>query len=164
MNFEFLYKGATHSVDVKDNRLITFADSAATIEIERRSDGRLFIVKGNSRREVCAVVAGEKTFVDIDGVVYEFAQPSQDTALPGGEGGDSADPSKVFAPMPGKIVKLMVVEGDEVAERQQLVIVEAMKMENVVIAKAAGIVSAVNFAEGAQVDTEHPIIELELGE
>jgi biotin carboxyl carrier protein len=45
-----------------------------------------------------------------------------------------------------------------------MVIVEAMKMENPVNAQAKGKVKAVNFAVGQQVDTESPIIELELEE
>jgi biotin carboxyl carrier protein len=45
-----------------------------------------------------------------------------------------------------------------------MVIVEAMKMENQVNAKAGGTVKAINFAPGDQVDTESPIIELDLGE
>jgi len=45
-----------------------------------------------------------------------------------------------------------------------MVIVEAMKMENQVNAKAKGKVKAVNFAVGDQVDTETPIIELEIEE
>ena len=64
--------------------------------------------------------------------------------------------------MPGNIVKLLVAVGDTVEVKQQTVIVEAMKMENPVLARAKGIVKAVNFAEGDQVDTETPIIELEL--
>ena len=70
----------------------------------------------------------------------------------------------VAAPMPGKIVKIMVEVGDEVDVKHPMVIVEAMKMENQVNAKAAGTVKAVNFAAGDQVDTETPIIELDLPE
>ena len=49
-------------------------------------------------------------------------------------------------------------------EKQPLVIVEAMKMENSVLCRANGTVRAVNFAAGDQVDTETPIIELEIAE
>ncbi len=49
-------------------------------------------------------------------------------------------------------------------EKQPMVIVEAMKMENQVNSKAKGTVKAVNFAAGDQVDTETPIIELDLAE
>jgi biotin carboxyl carrier protein len=66
--------------------------------------------------------------------------------------------------MPGKIVKIMAEVGGDVREKQALVIVEAMKMENPVLARAKGKVKAIHFAVGDQVDTESPIIELELEE
>jgi biotin carboxyl carrier protein len=64
--------------------------------------------------------------------------------------------------MPGKIVKLLVGEGEKVAEKQPMVIVEAMKMENQVNSPSAGTVRKINFMDGDQVGTEIPIIELEI--
>ena len=74
----------------------------------------------------------------------------------------AGEKDKILAPMPGKIVKIQVAMGDEVTEKQPMVIVEAMKMEHQVMARANGKVKAINFADGDQVDTESPIIELEL--
>lgn len=67
----------------------------------------------------------------------------------------------IFSPMPGKIVKILVGEGDKVRKNQGLVIVEAMKMENEIRSPSAGIVKKINFKEGNLVDTVDPIIELE---
>ena len=61
-------------------------------------------------------------------------------------------PQRVTAPMPGKIVKLLVKPGDKVQPRQGLVVVEAMKMENELRARAAGTVSEVRVREGASVE------------
>jgi biotin carboxyl carrier protein len=61
-------------------------------------------------------------------------------------------PQRVTAPMPGKIVKLLVKPGDKVQPRQGVVVVEAMKMENELRARAAGTVSEVRVAEGASVE------------
>jgi biotin carboxyl carrier protein len=66
---------------------------------------------------------------------------------PAGEG-----PQRVTAPMPGKIVKLLVKPGDKVQPRQGLVVIEAMKMENELRARAAGTVSEVRVTEGASVE------------
>jgi biotin carboxyl carrier protein len=67
---------------------------------------------------------------------------------------DTADegPQRVTAPMPGKIVKLLVKPGDRVQPRQGVVVVEAMKMENELRARAAGTVSEVRVTEGASVE------------
>jgi pyruvate carboxylase subunit B len=70
----------------------------------------------------------------------------------------------ISSPMPGKIVKILVREGDKVRKGQGLVIVEAMKMENEIRSPGAGIVKKINFKEGNLVDTADPIIELELEE
>ncbi len=162
MNYEFVYKGEVKTVELKDNRLVSFGDGAVPIEVEYTPDGRIFVKNGVVVKEIYAAVDGDRTFVDIDGVLFEFTRPSQDAAAAGDVGGDMADPSKIFAPMPGKIVKLLVKIGDTVEPKQHLVIVEAMKMENIIVAKARARVKAINYTVGDQVDTDHPIVELEL--
>ncbi len=124
----------------------------------------LFNVTVNGHSYSAAAVYNKGVYyVDIDSVLFELKEPSEDGFAGGGAGHEGAK-DKIFAPMPGKIVKVMVEVGDAVVEKQPLVIVEAMKMENQVNAKAVGTVKAVNFAAGDQVDTETPIIELELAE
>jgi biotin carboxyl carrier protein len=58
----------------------------------------------------------------------------------------------VSAPMPGKIVKVLVAEGEEVKEGQGLVVVEAMKMENELRSPKAGKVVELRAKEGATVE------------
>ena len=125
--------------------------------------GKFSIESDGSRTTVCGFAAKDVIYVEIASRVYEFKERSDDTTA-GGGGDQDTQPDKIFAPMPGKIVKLMVSVGDEVAARQQAVIVEAMKMENPVLTQAAGKVKAVHFDVGDQVDTENPIIELEIGD
>jgi len=61
---------------------------------------------------------------------------------------------KVIAPMPGKVVKVLVTEGQEVAAGAALVVLEAMKMEHTVRAAEAGTVQALHVAVGDQVDAD----------
>jgi biotin carboxyl carrier protein len=72
---------------------------------------------------------------------------------PGAErrGGQSG-PVRVVAPMPGKIVRVLVRPGDTVGPRQPVVVVEAMKMENELRADRGGTVSEVHAQEGSSVD------------
>lgn len=112
---------------------------------------------------VAAKVHNGLAYVDVESSLFEFRQPSDDTVA-GAIGDIHGEKDKVYAPMPGKIVKLLVAVGDEVEAKQPLLIVEAMKMENQVLALASGTVKAINFSAGDQVDTETPIIELELHE
>ena len=59
---------------------------------------------------------------------------------------------RVTAPMPGKIVRVLVAPGDEVNARQGLVVVEAMKMESEIISPKAGRVKEVAVTEGMSVE------------
>lgn len=65
------------------------------------------------------------------------------------------------APMPGKILELLVKEGDEVEEGEPVVILEAMKMENELKAPAAGVVASVSVAEHDSVEKSQTILEIE---
>jgi biotin carboxyl carrier protein len=87
-------------------------------------------------------------------VVVELPGRSWSSTRPGGApGGATAGPHRIVAPMPGKIVKVLVKPGDEVLPRQGLVVVEAMKMENELRSQLAGTVSEVRVTEGASVET-----------
>jgi acetyl/propionyl-CoA carboxylase alpha subunit len=64
----------------------------------------------------------------------------------------AAGESRVVAPMPGKIVRILVEPGQLVDARQALVVVEAMKMENELKATRAGTVREVRVQEGQAVE------------
>lgn len=65
-----------------------------------------------------------------------------------GSGGGAQGPRPVKAPMPGRVVRLLVGPGSEVAEGQGVVVIEAMKMQNELKASKAGRVAAVGVAVG----------------
>jgi biotin carboxyl carrier protein len=64
----------------------------------------------------------------------------------------SAGEHRVVAPMPGRIVRVLVAAGQDVAARQGLVVVEAMKMENEIASPKAGRVKEVAVREGESVE------------
>jgi biotin carboxyl carrier protein len=76
-------------------------------------------------------------------------------------GGAAQGPQRLVAPMPGKVVKVLVRPGDKVAARQGLVIVEAMKMENELRSTRAGTVSEVKVAEGSSVEAGAALVIIE---
>jgi len=69
-----------------------------------------------------------------------------------GPAAHAAGPQRITAPMPGKVVRVLVKPGDDVKARQGLVVVEAMKMENELRAARDGRVRDVAAAEGQSVD------------
>jgi glutaconyl-CoA/methylmalonyl-CoA decarboxylase subunit gamma len=69
-------------------------------------------------------------------------------------------PGAVAAPLPGLILRLSTKEGDIVEPGQPLLVMEAMKMENVVTAPHHGKVKKVFVAEGASVSEGDPLVEI----
>ena len=66
--------------------------------------------------------------------------------------GTGTGPQRLVAPMPGKVVRVLVKAGDLVAARQPVVVVEAMKMENELRASREGTVAEIHASEGMSVD------------
>ena len=63
--------------------------------------------------------------------------------------------------MPGRVVRVLVAPGDEVAARQPVVVVEAMKMENELRSPKAGRVKDVAVTEGASVEAGRVLVVVE---
>lgn len=68
----------------------------------------------------------------------------------------------IKAPMPGMVRVVMVTAGDLVERTSTLVVLEAMKMENNILAGAAGSVTRVHAAVGVSVEKNAPLVEIEL--
>jgi len=66
--------------------------------------------------------------------------------------GDDHGPRKITAPMPGKVVRLLVREGDEVEPGRGVAVVEAMKMQNEIKSPKKGTVQKILVSEGAAVN------------
>jgi biotin carboxyl carrier protein len=82
---------------------------------------------------------------------------AKDAAAPGAGTG----PQRVIAPMPGKVVKVLVSAGEAVEPRQGLVVIEAMKMENELKATRAGHVKEVHVTEGTLVEAGRLLVVID---
>lgn len=67
----------------------------------------------------------------------------------------------VLAPMPGTIVDILASEGASVEEDQDLLILEAMKMENPIASPAAGKVKSIKVSVGEKVHADQLLMEIE---
>lgn len=75
--------------------------------------------------------------------------------------GDAVTEGSLKAPMPGKILDILVNEGDEVTKGQPVVILEAMKMENELKAASDGVVTSISVKVGQSLEKNSPILEIE---
>lgn len=73
----------------------------------------------------------------------------------------SSNISSIEAPMPGLILDINVHVGQEVNEDDALLVLEAMKMENIITAPRQGIIKAIHASKGNPVDRGHLLIEFE---
>ena len=93
-----------------------------------------------------------RTTAYVQGVPVAVAP--QPVAAPAPAPVSSGSGADVTSPMPGKVFKLVAKPGDSVSEGQVIMILEAMKMENEIVAPQAGVVDAILVKEGDMVETE----------
>ena len=74
--------------------------------------------------------------------------------------GDNHGPKKITAAMPGKVVRLLVREGDEVEPGAGVAVVEAMKMQNEIRAPKAGTIDRIFISEGQAVAAGDPLVTI----
>jgi pyruvate carboxylase subunit B len=101
-----------------------------------------------------AVVGGIPHELSIEGLEEEKAGSPEPAAVAAGEGA-------VTAIMPGKIIRVLVAEGDQVAEEDIVCILEAMKMENELKAPKAGVIKKLYIQPGQDVETGAVLAEIE---
>lgn len=135
-------------------------------------EGQTFDVKvlDDPRRDQVRVeVDGETFTVGVDGVpvVTEVAAGAREDAperrgdAPGtGAGSIGAGAGAVAAPLPGVIKSIAVRPGQVVAADDELLVIEAMKMDNVIRAIRGGTVGIIHVTEGRQVAYGEPLLEM----
>jgi len=127
-------------------------------EIDEVGDTTIWFHSGGVMDNARYFREGDRLHVQQRGLtlaVRDLTLAAPETAAAGGGDG------KVRATMNGRVVAILVKPGERVAAGQAVMTLEAMKMEHVHVADVAGIVSAVNVAEGEQVTTG--IVAVEIG-
>jgi biotin carboxyl carrier protein len=171
VTFEIEVNGRARSVAVEragaDGRFRVTIDGETTlVDAQRFGDfgisllfpdgshesGTVHIAPAAARGEWLAVVDGRTASVVVNGRRSRHA----------GDGAGAGDgEQRIVAPMPGRVVRVLVAPGDEVEARQPVVVVEAMKMENELRAARAGRVREVAAAAGTSVDAGRVLVVIE---
>ena len=112
------------------------------------SNGRVFDCRVEGRAESGKPV---DVFVGTDHFYVTLTDPKRLRGF-AGETEHADEAARIVAPMPGKVVRVLVSPGDHVEAGSGIVVVEAMKMQNEMKSPRTGVVSAVNVQVGATVN------------
>lgn len=158
--------GREHEVDIATRPDGTVAASvggrAVTLDVVAFSERELSLRVGSRVLDLTVEGAAPLLGMVAGGMrSYVPVESERNRAAARAKGADPAAKARdVRAPMPGRVIKVFVAEGDEVKAGQPVVIVEAMKMENEVKAKGAGVVAKVHAAVGATVEANALLVSL----
>jgi biotin carboxyl carrier protein len=172
MTFQFEVADRLRAVEVTPhhNGYLVTVDGRTRFVSAVRVDGQtLSLLIGQpdsdeSRSIEAAVVplAGDDLVdVHLDGVRVPVATRNGHERRRVGPRAQTTGAQRMTAPMPGKIVRVLVKAGEVVKRRQVLVVVEAMKMENELRATRDGTVSAVFVSEGQSVEAGTALVTVD---
>jgi biotin carboxyl carrier protein len=136
-------------------------------DLAKISDGNFHIIAGgkNYRAEVVKADVTTKTFtIKMNGKNLQVSLKDKFDLLLEQMGMNSTSASKVNnlrAPMPGLIIDLKVKAGDRVNQNDPLLILEAMKMENIIKSPGEGVVKNVKVEKGQSVEKGQVLVEFE---
>ena len=164
--FRLAVDGRIHLVDVSrtgefglclltaptDNSEVTFSVRDSPRQVTAPVSTELHIAPGAAPGELLIGLAGRTAAVTVNG--RRTGHVADAAAHRHGE-------ISIIAPLPGRIVRVMAAAGDEVAARQPVVVVEAMKMENELRAPRAGKVKDVPVAAGMSVEAGRVLAVIE---
>ena len=116
--------------------------------------GRSFVVDLDRRRTgIAASVGASEALLQVEDALHRRLASA--TGTRGAASGES-----IRAPIAGKVVKVLVAIGDQVAAGTPVVVLEAMKMENELITERGGTVTVIQKVAGQPVDTGDLLVEL----
>ena len=130
-----------------DGWQVDLNDEGAQVKLVSVAGAEVRYAIGGHLRTALIARTDDTLFIDADGESLRFEDHS--FAAPSAEGGIAS--GTVRAPMNGKIIALDVAAGDRVTRGQSMVTLEAMKMEQRIIAPFDGVVSEILVAPGVQV-------------
>jgi glutaconyl-CoA/methylmalonyl-CoA decarboxylase subunit gamma len=169
--FVTLPSGQEHVVTIEERPGGAFAVRVGEREVDaaisgssdktRSGRGASTVTIDNHTLELWLEGAPPELGVIVDGQRFFASVESERMRIKAASKGSTAGEGVIKSPMPGRVVRVLVAVGDEVAEGAACVVVEAMKMENELVASRAGKVKVVHVQPGATVESGAPLVEVE---
>ena len=170
MIFEIDIDGAARTVTVEpgaSGRYVVVVDGEAhEVLAERVGEFGLSVIVGdasNASRELQIAPGGARgeLLVALGGRTVPVVVNGRTRRRGATDDGARAGLQPVVAPMPGRVVRVLVSPGDTVAARQGVIVVEAMKMENELRSPKAGTVKDVTVTPGTSVEAGRVLVVIE---
>ena len=169
MVFEIEANGRVHTVAIEVDRgreghlTVTIDGTPAAVDVRRTASGYSLLLGPGGDQVVEAAVTEGATRGDLVVHLPGLSLPvTIDASRRRGKIAAHADgEQRIVAPMPGRVVRILVAAGDEVELRQPVIVVEAMKMENELRAPKAGRVKEVAVEAGASVESGRLLVVIE---
>jgi biotin carboxyl carrier protein len=171
MTFEIELNGRGRTVSIEragpGQFRVTVDGTAAIVDAQRSGESGVSLLfpdqshagvsvhfaQGPSPGELLAYLGGRNVTVSVNG------RRTGRAAADSGAGAHGVQ--QVVAPMPGRVVRVLVAAGDEVQARQPIVVVEAMKMENELRSPKAGRVRDIAVTAGTSVEAGRVLVVIE---
>ena len=118
-------------------------------------DGASFVVDLDPRRAGLAASVGDaEVLLQVEDALHRRLAAAAGARAPATRG------ESLRAPIAGKVVKVLVAPGDQVPAGAAVIVLEAMKMENELVAERGGTVTSIHKSAGQAVDTGDLLVEL----
>ncbi len=106
---------------------------------------------------------GNEAMVSLDGHLFHLRRNDllPEAAVASGFDRHGSDSLTVITPMPGKVIRIMVAQGDMVNKGDGLLIIEAMKMENLIVSPRDGRIKEIRVVAGDRVESNQGVVEFE---
>jgi biotin carboxyl carrier protein len=164
MTFEVELNGRSRTVAIErrapaeaDQFHVIIDGRLRVVNARRDSQGRLSVLfpeEGGTSHDVAVAASGRgEVIIHLPSASLRAVVNGRRARRPSDAGATTGEgEQRIAAPMPGRVVRVLVAPGDEVSPLQPLVVVEAMKMENELSASRAGRVKDVQVREGSSVE------------
>lgn len=157
MTYDVVINGNTHRVELAKGEktwICKVDDSMMEVDAVFTARDVISILLGGKAYEVKRErsLSGETHMIVGSARYSSEVQDPRSLKTRRAKAGTEEGPQKLLAPMPGKIVRILVAEKAEVEAGQGVIVVEAMKMQNELKSPKKGIVAKLPVAEGATVN------------
>ena len=166
--FAAAISGKRHAValggQANGSRQVVVDGTPHEVKVDASQSGGIVIDGRAYRAEVLEVQVG-RVRVRVEGSTFEVelpeaAAPAAAASPAPANGAAAGEGEPVLAPLPGKVLRIVVAPGARVERGQELCVLEAMKMENSIRANRQGVVREVRATEGQSVAAGEPLIIL----